>query len=286
MKSIENIHEITKAMEMIAAFRFKKAENRYSRSKTYLLEMEKLVANISGAVAERSGSGSGQVFAAQALFEKRTVRKKALVVITGDKGLCGAYNANLLRTAFAWLNENKVSDPCLVPVGKVGCEAMRKRRLPVLASYPEKTSADLALARKITEELKNAFIGGRVDSVELLYTSYRTGAAGQNHVTPFLGLDHLMESGNGQSAAVDFICEPDLDTLFSALLSRYLEGKIYLSLLESLTSEYSARRVAMKQATENGEEVLDSLKLLRNKTRQATITRELSEIVSGASVLV
>lgn len=275
MRSIENIHEITKAMEMIAAFRFKKAENRFSKSRHYLAEMEKLVANLSAAATELRDP----------LFEKRDVRRKTLVLFTGDKGLCGAYNSNLIRLASQWLKDNASSETSLVPVGKVGYEYFRKRNVRMLASYPEKTAADLALAKKITEELKSLFLSSKTDSIEFLYTTYRVGSTGQNRVTPFLALRYLVERASA-TAEIDYIYEPGFDTVFSALLGRYLEGKMFLTLLESLTSEYSARMVAMKQATENGEEVLDSLRLLRNKTRQATITRELSEIVSGASVLV
>src|SRR3989338_6478603 len=276
MKSIENIHEITKAMEMIAAFRFKKAEVRFSRSRAYLSEMEAILANLSGSAENLT----------HPLFEKRKAVKKTLIVMTGDKGLCGAYNANVLRAANHWLKENREADLSFVPVGKVGYETLKKRQLVLAAFYPEKTGADLDLAKKITEDVKDLFLKKQADSVELLYTSYRAGGTGQNKIVPFLPLNHLVENRKTKGSPVDYIYEPDFNSVFFSLLQKFLEGKMYLTLLESLTSEYSARMIAMKQATENGEEVLDNLRLLRNKTRQATITRELSEIVSGASILV
>lgn len=276
MRSIENIHEITKAMEMIAAFRFKKAEGRFSRSRVYLSEMENILANLSGSVENLS----------HPLFEKRKIIRKALIVMTGDKGLCGAYNANILRAANHWLKENREAELSFVPVSKVGYETLKKRQLVLAAFYPEKTAADLDLAKKITEDMKNLFLKKQADSIELLYTSYRAGGTGQNKTIPFLPLNYLIEGRKTKGAAVDTIYEPDFNGVFFSLLQKFLEGKMYLTLLESLTSEYNARMVAMKQATENGEEVLDNLRLLRNKTRQATITRELSEIVSGASILV
>jgi F-type H+-transporting ATPase subunit gamma len=156
----------------------------------------------------------------------------------------------------------------------------------VLATYPEKANADLALAQKITAELKELFLSGKTDEVHLLYTTFKAGTTGTNKIVPFLPLSYLMENKKDANSAVEYIYEPDFEQVFFSLLEKFLEGKIYLTLLESLTSEYNARMMAMKQANENGEEVLDSLKLLRNKTRQATITRELSEIVGGASVLV
>jgi len=301
MKAIESITEITKAMEMISAFRFKKAENRFSRTRGYFSEMEKLVSNLAAAL--NLGDSSADV-PAHPLFEQRPIQRKALVVMTGDKGLCGAYNTNLLRTAQSWMRDNQAFQPAIIPVAKVGYEFFRKRHVDFPAAYPEKATADLALAKRITADLKGLFLSGKMDSVEVLYTTFRVGGTGRNRIEPFLGLGYLAshQSGGGQALhqssggqalhqssggqALDYIYEPDIQSVFVPLLTSYLEGKLYALLLESLTSEYAARMVAMKQATENGEEVLDSLKLLRNKTRQATITRELSEIVSGASVLV
>jgi F-type H+-transporting ATPase subunit gamma len=220
------------------------------------------------------------------LFEPRKIKKKALVVMTGDKGLCGAYNSGLLKLASGWLKENEAFSPVLIPVAKVGYENFRKRNMPTLLGYPEKAMVDLSLAKRITNDLLEAYFSGRVDSIEISYAAYRAGTPGRPVTVPFLSLAYLMEGAKSQKEAADYIYEPDFDTVFKSVLSRYLEGKIYMTLLESLTSEFSARMLAMKQATDNAEEVLDNLKLLRNKTRQATITRELSEIVSGASVLV
>ena len=279
MKAIHNIHGITKAMGMIATFRFKRAENRFSRSRNYFLEMEKLVANLS------ASAGDGL---SDPLFEPRKIKTKALVVMTGDKGLCGAYNSSLIKLANAWLKDNEAFSPVIIPVAKVSFEYFRKRKTPTLLGYPEKAMVDLSLAKKVTDELIGAYLGGRVDSVEILYAAYRAGTPGRPVMVPFLSLAYLKDSVRGQAKthSVDYIHEPDFETVFKSLLAKYLEGKVYMTLLESLTSESAARMFAMKQATDNAEEVLDNLKLLKNKTRQATITRELSEIVAGASVLV
>ncbi len=274
MKSIKNIHEITKAMGMIAAFRFKKAELRFSRSRTYFREMEKLVANLAASASERKDP----------LFGGRDVKKKALVVMTGDKGLCGAYNTNLVRGAMHWQKDNAAFETTLVPIGKIGSEVFRKRHTKTLAVYPERSAVDFPFAKKIADELKEAYLAGKTDSVELLYTSFKVGASGVSAVVPYLGLSYLAAGKSDKDTAVDYIYEPDFEGVFRPLLGAYLEGKLYRALLESLTSEYAARIAAMKQATDNSEEILEALKLLRNKTRQATITRELSEIVGGAAV--
>ncbi len=277
MKSIENIHEITKAMEMIAAFRFKKAEHRFTRSKHYFFELERLFSNFSASIENLTDP----------LFEKREVTKKLLVLVTADKGLCGSYNTNLFKKTMLWLKENQKFDAALLTIGKMGYEHFKKRPVTLLSVYPDRSQVDIAFVKKITEDLKTLFLNKTVDSIEILYTDFRVGSAGRTKVIPFLSLGYLLEeTGSSGLPPIDYIYEPGLNEIFRALISKYLEGEIYGVLLESLVSEHSARMVAMKQATENGEEVLDDLVLLRNKTRQATITRELSEIVSGSSVLV
>lgn len=276
MKSVENINEITKAMEMIAAFRFKKAEGRFSKSRYYLSELETILANVSAAAANLK----------HPLFEKRELKKKTLLVLTGDKGLCGAYNSNLVKQALLWIKQNAAYEPTIASIGKVGSEALRKRKANMILSYADRSLVDTAYAKKLNEELIQLFLSGKTDSIEILYTSYKAGGSGPTKILPFLSLGYMMETEKKATTAVEYIYEPDFDTVFFSLLAKFLEGKVYLTLLESLTSEYAARMSAMKQASENGEEVLDNLKLLRNKTRQATITRELSEIVGGAAVLV
>ncbi len=206
--------------------------------------------------------------------------------MTGDKGLCGAYNMNLLKAAILWKKQNSAFETSFVPVGKVGYESLRKKGHALALFYPEKALADLSLAKKMTEEIKNLYLSKKADEVYLIYTKFKAGGSGQSAIEPILPLNHLIENRKDRSAPVDYIYEPGFEKVFFDLLQRYLEGKIYLSVLESLTSEYSARMMAMKQASENGEEVLFDLKLLKNKTRQAVITRELSEIVAGASILV
>jgi len=272
MKSVEGIHEITGAMEMIAGFRFRRAENRFSKARPFLIELERLVNNLAPAATQLNDP----------FFVDRAVVKKTLVVVTGDRGLCGAYNTNLVKAAMHWLEENRRFDPSLVPVGKKGADFFKKRNLPILSAYPEKGFAEPSLAQTINDDLKKAYLSGRTDSIELLYTGYRS-AGDRNEVRPFLGLGYLAAKAPKD---VDFIYEPTFEHIFKSAVSRYLEGRIYLALVESLTSEQSARMIAMKQATENGEEVLDDLSLLRNKTRQATITRELTEIVGGAAALI
>lgn len=276
MKSVQSINSITKAMQMISTFRFKRAENRFSKIRAYLLELGGVLSNLSSAAVELE----------HPLFEKRQVKKKTLIVMTGDKGLCGAYNANLIKAALEWRRQNVSFKTAFVSVGKVGSEVLRKKGNRLVLVYPEKASSDFALAKKMAVDLKQLYLSKATDQIDLVYTRFKAGGSGQTLVEPLLPLNHLIESRKGKKSTVDYIYEPGFEKVFFDLLQRYLDGKMYLSLLESLTSETSARMMAMKQANDNGVEVLDDLRLLKNKTRQAVITRELSEIVAGASILV
>ncbi len=276
MKSVQSINSITKAMQMISTFRFKRAETRFSKIRSYLVELESILANVSAAATKLE----------HPLFVKRPVSHKTLIVMTGDKGLCGSYNTNLLKAALVWNKENGAIGTSFIPVGKVGCEAFKKKGLLTPIFYTEKMLVDFHLAKKMTGQIKDLFVSGRTDEVSLLYTHFKPGGSGVSRIEPFFPLTHLAENKKDLRQSVEYIYEPGFENVFFDLIGRYIEGKIYLSALESLTSEYSARMMAMKQASENGEEVLEDLKLLRNKTRQAVITRELSEIVSGASVQV
>ncbi len=286
MKSVHSINAITKAMQMISTFRFKRAETRFSKIRAYLLELGGILSNLSASVTDLQHPLFSSVGGSASGGEKRVVKKKTLIVMTGDKGLCGAYNMNLIKAALLWKKQNSSFETSFIPVGKVGYESFRKKGLSMALFYPEKALADLALAKKMTEEIKNLYLSKKTDEVSLIYTRFKAGGTSAAVVEPILPLNHLIENRKDQSAPVDYIYEPGFEKVFFDLLNKYLEGKMYLSVLESLTSEYSARMMAMKQASENGEEVLFDLKLLKNKTRQAVITRELSEIVAGASILV
>ena len=286
MKSVQSINSITKAMQMISTFRFKRAENRFSKIRAYLLELEGILANLSRAAKDLKhplfSARGGPVFGG----EKRAIRKKTLVVLTGDKGLCGAYNTNLLKTALVWKRQNAASETSFVPIGKVGAESLKKKGHVLSFYYADKAMVDFVLAKEITGKIKELFLSKGADEISLLYTRFKAGGAGQTVVEPLLPLNHLLEVPKNSGAVVEYIYEPGFEAVFSEVLEKYLDGKIYLAALESLTSETSARMMAMKQASDNGEEVLHDLKLLKNKTRQAVITRELSEIVGGASILV
>lgn len=275
IKSVESIHEITNAMQMIAAFRFKRAEMGYTRSAPYIGEIEPMLLRLIH--PEKSVDWP--------LFEKRAVLKKALVIFAADRGLCGSYNVNIFRAVSEWEQNNSAVENFFYPIGKVGVQFIKKKRLNLLGSFLEKSSADAKTYFDIADELKKAFLDGRVDSIELLYTSYHRGSQGVIKRVPYLGLHYMLDQYQSTSVQKDILFERDYPDVVEALTKRYLVEKLRGVFLESLTSEHNARMIAMKQATDNGDEVLDYLTLLRNKTRQASITNELAEIVSGANSL-
>ena len=218
MKSVQSINSITKAMQMISTFRFKRAETRFSKIRAYFQELGGILSNLSSAAVNLE----------HPLFEKREVKKKTLIVMTGDKGLCGSYNTNLFKNALLWKKQNAAYEVSMIPVGKVGYESFKKKGHSLALFYPEKAAADFTLAKKMTEEVKNLYLSGKADEVSLIYTRFKAGGAGLTVVEPLLPLNHLVENKNDKTQPVDYIYEPGFEQVFFDLLQRYLDGKIYL----------------------------------------------------------
>ena len=274
IRSVQNTQQITKAMEMVAAAKLRRAQSRALASRPYAAKITEMLDNLSGAASELD----------HPLFKAREVRTTALVVVTSDRGLCGAYNTNLLRAAEQRLRAAAPDSIRLVLVGKKGRDYFRRRRYPVLAAHsPVPAEASIAFARQLTEDLSARFVSGEVDRVELMFTRF-VSALRRNLVTErFLpvGGDARRTGGNGGNA----IFEPDAESIFAELLPRYATAKLFAALADALASEHSARMIAMGAARKNAGELIDLLVLRRNRLRQAVITKELLDIVGGAEAL-
>ena len=274
IRSVQNTQQITKAMEMVAAAKLRRAQGRALASRPYAAKITEMLDNLSGAASELD----------HPLFKAREVRTTALVVVTSDRGLCGAYNTNLLRAAEQRLRAAAPDSIRLVLVGKKGRDYFRRRRYPVLAAHsPVPAEASIAFARQLTEDLSARFVSGEVDRVELMFTRF-VSALRRNLVTErFLpvGGDARRTGGNGGNA----IFEPDAESIFAELLPRYATAKLFAALADALASEHSARMIAMGAARKNAGELIDLLVLRRNRLRQAVITKELLDIVGGAEAL-
>ena len=277
LRSVRNTQQITRAMQMVAASKLKRAENCLFSFRPYAQGMERMLNNLS-----LSSSGFEHP-----LLQKQEPGKVGLVVVTADKGLCGSYNSNIIRQAENFLNG--LTPPrkgSLILLGRKGYDYFKRRQWEILLHVPELSGKfDRDRVKGLTEDIVRFFTSGKVSEVHLLYTKFISAMVYKPTLEKFLELEKKtpgIESGNKEPRELRYIYEPDFNLVWNAILPEYLVNKLYLVLTESATSEYSARMIAMKAATDNAEDMMEQLTLLRNKVRQATITRELSEIVAGA----
>lgn len=280
IRSVQNTQQITRAMEMVAAAKLKRAQKQLVASRPYAQKMNELLARISTSCAD----------GIHPFCERREVNRIAVAIITADKGMCGAYNANIIRYTENFLNKYPTSKLNLILIGKRGILYFRKRPWEILTSWQDfGGKLDFRQAKDIATNLTALFLSKQVDEVYLIYTKFFSGMTYRPEITKLLNIESRYTSGldksNPYHNGYDYIFEPDAAYLLNILLPRYITTRVYLALAESFTSEHSARMLAMRNATDNAAEMIDRLTLLRNKLRQASITKEITEIVSGAEAL-
>jgi F-type H+-transporting ATPase subunit gamma len=274
IRSVQNTKQITKAMEMVSAAKLRRSQTRVEKSRPYADKMQLILDNLSAA--------SGVV--AHPFFEKREVKKTTLVLATSDRGLCGSYNHNLIRRAASFLSGYAPGVIELVCVGKKGFDYFKKRSYPIVYSINDFSgNLDLTKVRPLSNFLTTRFLSGETDEVHLLFARFITTTKHRITVEKFLNIEQ--EERETATGTLDYIFEPDPASIYDDLLPRYAMTKIQMALAESFASEHAARMIAMGGATRNAEEMVDHLTLVRNKARQAAITKELLDIVGGAEAL-
>ena len=274
IRSVENTEQITKAMEMVAAVRLKKAQAKAESSRPYAVKLGHLMENLSLA--------SGVI--SHPLFEKREeVKKIALVIITSDRGLCGSYNSNIFKAADNFLRRYDHNKVILVIAGRKGFNYYKKKDWEIRYKYSGlETKMSFSELKSLTNQITGLFLSREVDEVFLLYTKFVNSLVQKVALENFLNIE---PEEIKEKEEIDYIFEPDAEKIFEVLLPRYCLNKIQTALLESQASEYGARMTAMSAATKNAEEMIEHLTLIRNKLRQASITKEMLEIASGAEAL-
>jgi len=274
IKSVQNTQQITKAMEMVAAAKLRRAQLRATAARPYAAKITAMLDNLAGAAAELD----------HPLFKAREVKRTALVLVTADRGLCGGYNSTLVRAAEQRLRAAEPGTITLVLVGRKGRDYFRRRRYPVLATHtPVPAEASLDFARALTQDLIARFLAGEVDRVEVMFSEFISALRRRVVVQTFLPVGAGREVGAAAGSATIF--EPDAESIFTELLPRYATAKLFAGLADALASEHGARMIAMGAARKNAGELIDLLVLRRNRMRQAGITKELLEIVGGAEAL-
>jgi F-type H+-transporting ATPase subunit gamma len=278
IKSVENTKKITKAMEMVAASKMRKAQDRMRAARPYAEKVRQITGNLSKANPEYT----------HPFMETNDATTAGFVVVTTDKGLCGGLNTNVLR---AFTNELKAlqakgASGEVVAIGNKGLGFMNRIGAKVVSSVTG--LGDTPHLEKLIGPVKvllDAYTEGRVKSVHIVYTRFINTMKQEAVVQQLLPLnaETLQDGAGGRDW--DYLYEPDAPTVIDELLLRYIEAQVYQAVAENMASEQSARMVAMKAATDNAGSVIGELKLVYNKTRQAGITKELSEIVAGAAAV-
>lgn len=281
IKSVSNTAKITKAMQMVAASKMRKAQQLALAGRPYATLMNQVL----GQVKAHAGDFS------HPLMEEREVRKRAVILVSTDKGLCGALNSNLLREAAKFDKSNTV----FIVAGRKAAQFIARTRRQMAAEFTYKDSPLFSEARAISKFAQDLFLKGEVDRVDVLFTNFISTLAQKPEVRPFLpvgeikavttGLTEAEREGELGSGATEFLYEPGPEEVLGALLPHSLNFEIYQILLEAKASEQSARMVAMKNATDNAKQLIKDLTLEYNKLRQASITKELLEITSAAMAL-
>jgi F-type H+-transporting ATPase subunit gamma len=281
IKSVENTKKITKAMEMVAASKMRKAQDRMRAARPYSEKIRNIAANLATANPEYTHPFL-------ATEQQDGAKKVGFIIVTTDKGLCGGMNTNILRMVTSKTREletagNKIA---AVAIGNKGLGFLNRVGVPVVAQVTQ--IGDTPHLEKLIGPVKvmlEKFQNGEVDAVYLCYTKFINTMKQEPVVEQLLPLPAAKMQADAGNHNWDYIYEPDAASVIDELLERYIEALVYQSVAENLASEQSARMVAMKSASDNAGSVIGELKLIYNKTRQAAITKELSEIVAGAAAV-
>jgi F-type H+-transporting ATPase subunit gamma len=272
IRSVESTQKITRAMQMVAAAKFNRAQKDVRALRPYAEAVEGLMAQFLqvGAAGDHP------------LLERETVRRRALVVVASDRGLCGSYNTTVFRSAQEYLRSPSAGDTAVIPLGRRAGDFFRKASVTVL--YEHRTLGDRyspAMAKGLAWQLGRLYSSGEVDRVDVLYTRFVSTLKREITVQPMLGLPRGGEGGTG----TPYLIEPSPEVFRTDLLPRVLVTRMMAVLAEVFASEHSARMVAMRSATDNATDLIEQLTLVRNRMRQSAITKELADIVGSAEAM-
>lgn len=280
IKSVQSTQQITKAMKMVSAAKLRRAQDAIQQMRPYAQKLQEMLSNI---VSSLDGDTELK------LADKRPPAKVLFITITSDRGLAGAYNANLVkltrqRIAEAYPQQYAAGQVTIWNIGKKGFESLSK-----LGYKTSDTFKDLFLSlsfentQKVAEAAVQGFLAGEFDAVEIVYSEFKNAATQVYHAEPFLPIPRIATVAG--AAKADFIFEPKQEELIAELMPKILNTQLFKAVLDAQASEHGARMTAMDKASDNANELLKSLKISYNRARQAAITTELTEIVSGAAAL-
>ncbi len=278
IKSVGSIRQITRAMEMVATTKLRRFQDKAVSSRPYAQEIAGLVGRLAAAL--------GDDVSDRPLFRRGAGERVAILVVSSDRGLCGAFNSNLARLLEQWLQANPGVDVDYWVYGRKGYQYLQRRGRPIerFLVEPVLEKIDYRGAARTARYLVEAFTSGKYSKVLIFYTAFESVAKYVPTEVQFLPVEKTPAAGD-EAAPADALLEPDAATIFDRIVPRYLESRMYNALLESLTSEYASRRVSMKNATDAAKTIGDVLKKIHNRKRQENITKELLDIVGGAEAV-
>jgi len=274
--SVNSTQQITKAMKLVSATKLRRAQNAIVQMRPYAQKLNGILANL---------SDSMDVDSLKVYFNQRPINKVLLVVITSDRGLCGGFNANVIKLATRLMKEDFAGkEVTILPVGKKAFEFFTRANASILPEFKDtfqQLNAETGFS--IGEYVLNQFKAGKFDKVELVYNQFKNAATQILVNEPFLPI--AKQNMDANASKNDYIFEPGKAEILEALIPRILKTQVYKALLDSFASEHGARMIAMDKATDNAGELIKALKLEYNRARQSAITTEISEIVGGAAAL-
>jgi F-type H+-transporting ATPase subunit gamma len=288
IRSVKNIGQVTRALEAVSASKVRRAQAAVVNTRPYAQEAWQVLTDLS----KQAGAGANL----HPLLTVRPVKSIDLIVISSDRGLCGAFNYNVIRAALEFVRKQTVPVN-IISVGRKGRELLLRADQKIVAEFSDLPAApSIVDVNPIGRTALDDFLVGRADAVYIAYTDFVNTLNQKAQVRPLLPLAMSAQAEQVAHGASDgpatsrparfaYLYEPDLETLLDALVPRFTELQVYQAILESLASEHSARMVAMRSATDNAKALVDSLTLVRNKARQAAITSELLDIAGGAEAL-
>ncbi|QTE34856.1 ATP synthase F1 subunit gamma [Mucilaginibacter sp. P25] len=281
IKSVSSTQQITKAMKMVSAAKLKRATNAIIQLRPYASKLKDLLANLSASLEDNTSP----------YLQEREPVRVLVVVVSSNRGLAGAFNANVIKTANNLIAEKypkqlSAGNVSIVAIGKKAQEFYQRRKYNVIGNNNDLYSdLNFENASKITEAIMQGFVNGDYDRVELVYNHFRNAAVQYLIAEQLLPVPKAEKKEEIKAANVDYILEPSQQEIVEQLIPKNIKIQLYRAVLDSNASEHGARMTAMDKATENAGELLKSLKLSYNQARQAAITTELTEIVSGAAAL-
>ena len=281
--SVRNIAQITRAMEMVAASRMKRAQDAIIAARPYSDELRDALSRVAAVVDEEIDP----------LLARRRVRRVALIMITTDRGLAGSLNANAIRTSLRWVQDRIASrngdgpvEIEAITIGRKGRDGLRRAGVPIAAHFSQlgdrPAFTDVTpIARLVTQD----FLEEKYDEIHVAFSTFISTLTQRPEITQLLPIQQPAQAEGQQAANDEYLFEPSPEAVLSRLLPHFVAIDLYRAVLENQASEQSARMIAMRNSTDNANELIDDLTLVYNKTRQSTITREMIEIASGAEAL-